>query len=160
MHADPHPGNYRMTKDGRLCVFDFGAVAQLPDGFPESTIKLLSIAFKQDGSKVIEAMRNEKFLKPNIKVDPEAILQYLAPFTEPAATETFQYSREWLQSVFSKINNPKNPNFNIAFKLNLPPSYLLIHRTWVGTIGVLSQLNAKVPSRSELKRFLPGLDLA
>lgn len=160
MHADPHPGNYRITKDGRLCVFDFGAVAQMPGGFPESTIKLLSIAFKNDGAQVIEAMREEKFLKPNIKIDPEAILQYLAPFTEPAATDNFQYSREWLQSVFAKINNPKNPNFNIAFKLNLPPSYLLIHRTWIGTIGVLSQLNAKVPSRIELKRYLPGLDLA
>jgi hypothetical protein len=87
-------------------------------------------------------------------------MQYLAPFTEPAAAAEFQYSREWLQSVFSKINNPKNPNFNIAFKLNLPPSYLLIHRTWLGTIGVLSQLNAKVSSRSELNRFIPGLNLA
>jgi predicted unusual protein kinase regulating ubiquinone biosynthesis (AarF/ABC1/UbiB family) len=160
MHADPHPGNYRMTDDGRLCVFDFGAVAQMPGGFPESTAKLLANAFTNDGERVIAAMREEKFLKPNIKIDPEAIMQYLAPFTEPAASEVFQYSREWLQSVFSKINNPKNPNFNIAFKLNLPPSYLLIHRTWLGTIGVLSQLNAKIPSRSELNRFIPGLNLA
>ncbi len=160
MHADPHPGNYRITKDGRLCVFDFGAVARMPGGFPAATAKLLAIAFTQDGESVIAAMREEGFLKPNIKVDPEAIMQYLAPFTEPAAAAEFQYSREWLQSVFSKINNPKNPNFNIAFKLNLPPSYLLIHRTWLGTIGVLSQLNAKVSSRSELNRFIPGLNLA
>jgi hypothetical protein len=132
----------------------------MPGGFPAATAKLLAIAFTQDGESVIGAMREEGFLKPNIKVDPEAIMQYLAPFTEPAAAAEFQYSREWLQSVFSKINNPKNPNFNIAFKLNLPPSYLLIHRTWLGTIGVLSQLNAKVSSRSELNRFIPGLNLA
>ncbi|MFY9325430.1 MAG: AarF/ABC1/UbiB kinase family protein [Candidatus Nanopelagicales bacterium] len=160
MHADPHPGNYRITADGKLCVFDFGAVAQLPGGFPTSTARLLSIAFKGDAENVVLAMREEGFLKPNINIDAEAILQYLAPFTEPAATKEFQYSREWLQSVFSKINNPKDPNFNIAFKLNLPPSYLLIHRVWIGTIGVLCQLNAKVPSRSELQRFIPELDLA
>ncbi|MFZ4486002.1 MAG: ABC1 kinase family protein, partial [Candidatus Nanopelagicales bacterium] len=34
LHADPHPGNFRMTPDGRLCVLDFGAVAHLPDGLP------------------------------------------------------------------------------------------------------------------------------
>lgn len=160
MHADPHPGNYRITEDGRLCVFDFGAVAQMPGGFPKSTAKLLSIAFKGDAENVVTAMREEGFLKPNIKVDPEAIMQYLAPFTEPAAEKEFQFSREWLQGVFSKINNPRDPNFNIAFKLNLPPSYLLIHRVWIGTIGVLCQLNAKIPSRSELNKFIPELDLA
>ena len=159
MHADPHPGNYRITPDGRLCVFDFGAVAQLPGGFPKSTAKLLSIAFKGDAENVIGAMREEGFLKPTIKVKAEAIMQYLAPFTEPAAEAEFQFSREWLQGVFSKINNPKDPNFNIAFKLNLPPSYLLIHRVWIGTIGVLCQLNAKIPSRSELQRFIPELEL-
>lgn len=159
MHADPHPGNYRITEDGRLCVFDFGAVAQMPGGFPKSTAKLLSIAFKGDAENVVTAMREEGFLKPNIKVDPEAIMQYLAPFTEPAAEKEFQFSREWLQGVFSKINNPRDPNFNIAFKLNLPPSYLLIHRVWIGTIGVLCQLNAKIPSQSELNKFIPELDL-
>lgn len=27
LHADPHPGNYQLTLDGRLAVIDFGAVA-------------------------------------------------------------------------------------------------------------------------------------
>ena len=35
LHADPHPGNFMLGADGRLCVIDFGAVAQLPDGLPQ-----------------------------------------------------------------------------------------------------------------------------
>ena len=34
LHADPHPGNFRMLPDGRLGVVDFGAVARLPGGYP------------------------------------------------------------------------------------------------------------------------------
>ena len=34
LHADPHPGNYRITPDGRFGILDFGAVARLPDGLP------------------------------------------------------------------------------------------------------------------------------
>ncbi|MGD0934134.1 MAG: AarF/ABC1/UbiB kinase family protein, partial [Streptosporangiaceae bacterium] len=30
LHADPHPGNFRLLADGRLGVLDFGAVARLP----------------------------------------------------------------------------------------------------------------------------------
>ena len=34
LHADPHPGNFRLLAGGRLGVLDFGAVDRLPDGFP------------------------------------------------------------------------------------------------------------------------------
>src|ERR1700728_5211326 len=34
LHADPHPGNFRLLADGRLGVLDFGAVDRLLDGFP------------------------------------------------------------------------------------------------------------------------------
>ena len=30
LHADPHPGNFRLTADGRLAVVDYGAVNRLP----------------------------------------------------------------------------------------------------------------------------------
>ena len=34
LHADPHPGNFRLLDDGRLGVLDFGAVDRLPGGLP------------------------------------------------------------------------------------------------------------------------------
>ena len=44
----------------------------------------------------------------------------------------------------------------MLFRLNLPPSYMLIHRTWVGGIGVLCQLEAELPFRQILEESLPG----
>jgi hypothetical protein len=44
----------------------------------------------------------------------------------------------------------------VAFRLNLPPEYLLIHRTWTGAVGVLCQLEAEVPFREILEGSLPG----
>ena len=41
LHADPHPGNFRLLPDGRLGVIDFGAIARLPDGHPEPIGRLL-----------------------------------------------------------------------------------------------------------------------
>lgn len=40
--------------------------------------------------------------------------------------------------------------------MNLPPSYLLIHRVTLSTIGVLCQLGATVRLRDELESWLPG----
>jgi hypothetical protein len=41
-------------------------------------------------------------------------------------------------------------------QLNLPPSYLLIHRVTMGTIGVLCQLGGTAAYRAEVERWQPG----
>jgi hypothetical protein len=47
----------------------------------------------------------------------------------------------------------------VGLKLNLPPSYLLIHRVWLGGIGVLCQIEGEVPARQILADNLPGLEV-
>lgn len=155
LHADPHPGNYRLTADGRLGVVDFGAIARLPDGFPPAMGELLTIAQLGDADRVLAGLREQGFVKPNIDVDAERLLAYLAPFVEPVGAETFTFDREWMREQFSRIKDPRNPDYLIALKLNLPPSYALIHRVWMSGIAVLSQLGATVPMRSELERWMP-----
>lgn len=156
LHSDPHPGNFRITPDGRLCVLDFGAVAELPGGLPRAMGTLLRIAMTGDAQTVAEGLREEGFIRPNVDVDPEQVLSYLDPFVEPAKYEQFHFTRAWLRGQFLRINDVKNPDFNLAFKLNLPPSYALIHRVWLGCIGVLCQLDATVPMRAELEQWAPG----
>ncbi|MBU6243825.1 MAG: AarF/ABC1/UbiB kinase family protein [Actinomycetales bacterium] len=156
LHADPHPGNFRITPDGRLCVLDFGAVAELPDGLPEVMGSLLRIALSGDAQTVIDGLRAEGFIRPHIEVDPSQLLGYLDPFVEPARHDEFAFTRAWLRGQFNRINDIRDPDFVVGMKLNLPPSYALIHRVWLGGIGVLCQLQATVPMRAELERWVPG----
>ena len=57
---------------------------------------------------------------------------------------------------FPWVNDPRGEAYQVMLRLNLPPSYLLIHRTWVGGVGVLSQLGARIPFREILLESLPG----
>lgn len=156
LHADPHPGNFRITDDGRLCVLDFGACASLPDGLPPAMGNLLRIAMMGDADTVLDGLREEGFVRPGIDLDPEQLLAYLEPFVEPARHEEFHFNRDWMRGQFTRLNDFRNPDFLVGLKLNLPPSYALIHRVWLGCIGVLCQLDATVPMRSELERWAPG----
>lgn len=155
LHSDPHPGNFRITADGKFCVLDFGAVADLPDGLPNAMGTLLRIAMSGDAETVIDGLRAEGFIRPKVDVDPVQVLNYLDPFVEPARHDTFHFSREWMRGQFSRMNDVRNPDFAIGIKLNLPPSYALIHRVWLGSIAVLCQLDATVPMRGELERWVP-----
>jgi predicted unusual protein kinase regulating ubiquinone biosynthesis (AarF/ABC1/UbiB family) len=162
LHADPHPGNFRVipTADGRpgkMGVLDFGAVARLPDGgLPSAMGSLIRIAGIEDDEALLEGLRAEGFIKDRVKVDPGQLLDYLSPFVEPTKVERFRFSREWMRTQFQRINDPRSPSYTLALKLNLPPAYLLIHRTWLGGIGVLSQLEAEAPFRQILTESLPG----
>lgn len=162
LHADPHPGNFRVIPGadgglGRLGVLDFGAVARLEEGgMPAATGRLMRIALDNDDESLVAGLRAEGFIKERIEVDPRQVLDYLAPFVEPAAQERFTFTREWMREQFERVNDPRSEAFTLAMKLNLPTSYLLIHRTWIGAIGLLSQLNATAPFRAILEESLPG----
>lgn len=162
LHADPHPGNFRVIPAadgglGKLGVLDFGAVARLEDGqMPPATGRLMRIALDSDEDSLVAGLRAEGFIKERTQVDARQVMDYLAPFVEPAAQEEFTFTREWMREQFERINDPRSEAFTLAMKLNLPTSYLLIHRTWIGAIGILSQLGTTAPFRGILEEWLPG----
>ena len=104
----------------------------------------------------MQGLREEGFIKPKIELDPEQLLQYLDPFVEPSIYEEFTFTREWMRDQFNRTSDFRDPDFTVALKLNLPPEYALIHRVWLGGIGVLCQLGATVPMRGEIERWVPG----
>jgi predicted unusual protein kinase regulating ubiquinone biosynthesis (AarF/ABC1/UbiB family) len=156
LHSDPHPGNFKVQDDGRLGVVDFGLCARLPDGLPPAIGRLLRIAMAGDGDKVLEGLRAEGFVKPRIEIDPDQLLDYLAPFVEPAQAETFKFSRAWMRAQAARNTDLRGPHAGVALRLNLPPSYLLIQRVWIGGLAVLSQLEAEAPYSAVLDELLPG----
>ncbi|KAF1686328.1 ABC transporter substrate-binding protein [Pseudoxanthomonas broegbernensis] len=54
IHADPHPGNLRVTDDGRLAIFDLGMVANVPPKQRDRLLKLLFAAVDGRGEQVAE----------------------------------------------------------------------------------------------------------
>jgi predicted unusual protein kinase regulating ubiquinone biosynthesis (AarF/ABC1/UbiB family) len=157
LHADPHPGNFRLLADGRLGVLDFGAVDRLPDGLPPVFGRLLRIMHDPDPDiiEVERELRADNFLRPGIAVDLEALRAFLAPMAEPSSVETFKFSREWMRAEAGRVTSDANAA-GIARKFNLPPSYVLIHRVSTAGIGVLCQLECEGRFRDEVIRWVPG----
>ncbi|MCX5131004.1 AarF/UbiB family protein [Streptomyces sp. NBC_00340] len=160
LHADPHPGNFRLLPDEesgwRLGVLDFGTVDRLPGGLPQTIGDSLRMTLDGDAEGVYELLREEGFVKESIDLDPDAVLDYLVPIIEPAQVDAFTFTRDWMRSQAARIADPRSPAHQLGRQLNLPPSYLLIHRVTLSTIGVLCQLGATVRLRDELEEWLPG----
>ncbi|MCA0435661.1 MAG: AarF/ABC1/UbiB kinase family protein [Austwickia sp.] len=158
LHADPHPGNFRILPDGRLGVMDFGAVAVLPDGLPTAIGQALRYAVEEDAGGVLDVLSREGFVRRGVDVDAEALLDFLRPFTEPIAQDSFTFTRQWMGGQAERLRDPRQEHFGLGLRLNLPPEYLLIHRVWAGGLGVLCQLGGTVPAAEIAYSWLPSLD--
>ncbi|WP_338700251.1 AarF/ABC1/UbiB kinase family protein [Streptomyces sp. Q6] len=160
LHADPHPGNFRLLPDEeggwRLGVLDFGTVDRLPGGLPTPIGASLRMTLAGDAVGVYELLREEGFVKESIELEPGAVLDYLLPIIEPAEVESFTFTRSWMRNQAARIADPRSPAHQLGKQLNLPPAYLLIHRVTLSTIGVLCQLGATVRLRDELEAWVPG----
>ncbi len=155
LHADPHPGNFRLLADGRLGVLDFGAVDRLPDGFPAFIGKLLRIMHDDgDIETVEEELREQGFLREGIDIDLDALQAFLAPLAEPSKVDSFKFTREWLRTEAGRVTDLRPSN--ITRRFNVPPSYVLIHRVSTAGIGVLCQLECEGEFRAEVIRWIPG----
>ena len=157
LHADPHPGNFRVLKDGRLGVLDFGACNRLPNGFPEPFKRLLKNALEGDAIALYNGFKEDGFILADVEVSPELVLDYLLPLVEPLRTDYFAYSRDWLRTQSVRVGDPRNPTAKIGFQLNLPPEYVLIHRVTLGTTGIFCQLRAEGNFRDEALSWFPEI---
>ena len=155
LHADPHPGNFRLLADGRLGVLDFGAVDRLPDGFPPIFGRVLRLMHEGgDLAKLEDEFRSHGYLRDGVSIDLTALRAFLVPLAEPSRAESFRFSREWLRTETMQASALRSSS--VLRRLNLPPSYILIHRVLASGLGVLCQLECEAPFRAEVLRWMPG----
>ena len=107
--------------------------------------------------EVLAGLR-ERGLRPRrrSRSTPQAVLDFVRPMLEPITADEFQFTRAWLRGEAARVANPRGPAYQLSRNLNLPPSYMLIHRVTLGSIGVLCQLEARAPYRGVVERWLPG----
>jgi len=67
-HADPHPGNLLVMKDGRLAVFDFGMVGRISDELQRQMINAFFHLYNRDVKAIVADLMGLGFLAPEADV--------------------------------------------------------------------------------------------
>ena len=156
LHARPAPGELPAARrrPPRRAGLRRGRPA--PGGLPPFFGRLLRIMHDDDTDigEVERELREHGFLRPGIDVDLDALRAFLAPLAEPSKVDCFKFSREWLREEATRVTDLRASN--ITRRLNLPPSYVLIHRVSTAGIGVLCQLECEGEFRAEVLKWMPG----
>lgn len=148
VHADPHPGNFMITPEGKLGVIDFGCIKEMPEDFYYPFFSLTSTNLLDNKEETIKAFRQ---LDMTHKGDTPAQIEFyytqykemISLFAQPYITDTFDFSQtaffDQLYGFGERIS--KMPEFKQARGVK---HFIYVNRTNFGLYNILHELKAKV----------------
>jgi predicted unusual protein kinase regulating ubiquinone biosynthesis (AarF/ABC1/UbiB family) len=148
VHADPHPGNFMITTDGKLGAIDFGCIKEMPDDFYYPFFSLTSTNLFDDKEETIKAFRRLEMILPN---DTPAQIEFyytmfkhmISLFAKPYITDVFDFGETaFFDELFGfgeKVS--KMPEFKQARGVK---HFIYINRTNFGLYNILHELKARV----------------
>lgn len=148
VHADPHPGNFLITPDGKLGVIDFGCIKELPDDFYYPFFSTTSTDLLENKDATLKAFRALEMILPKdnekqIEFYYQNYKEMISLFAEPYMSNEFDFSQtaffESLYGFGEKI--AKMPEFKQARGVK---HFIYVNRTNFGLYNILHELGAKV----------------
>ena len=141
LHADPHPGNFLLMPDGRLCILDYGMMTEILPDQRVAFIEYIAHLSARDYEKTLTDLVNLGFVPPELANDPrnrDVVVPVLAETLETlygsggSAAKKLDKLSEQGNSRVSELSD-KLEQLSKEYPLQLPPYFVLILRAF-GTL--------------------------
>jgi predicted unusual protein kinase regulating ubiquinone biosynthesis (AarF/ABC1/UbiB family) len=156
VHADPHPGNFIITKDNQLGVIDFGCVKVIPDDFHHTYFQLHDPELLSDEKKKLKVFSDLRFIYREDNPKDKAFFidlftQLVELLARPFHFEHFDFADdEYFETLYSfgeKLSNMKE--LRESKRPRGVRDAIYINRTYFGIFNLLHDLGARVKVKSE-----------
>ncbi len=151
VHADPHPGNFIIDKNGVLGIIDFGCVKVIPDEFYEPYFRLIRRDMLEADSELMDTFKQLRFIYEDDTPEDqiyfsEVIRDMMGILGQPFHQQEFDFGDDaYFQKIFEMgevISESKK--FRESEKARGARDGLYINRTYFGLYSILNELKAKV----------------
>jgi predicted unusual protein kinase regulating ubiquinone biosynthesis (AarF/ABC1/UbiB family) len=150
-HADPHPGNVLVDKNGDLVLLDFGAVAKLSQQMREGIPEFIEAILRRDTDRIIKALRKMGFLsRTSDEAMSEKIIEYFhRRFQEEVKLESFNLKDVKIdpQRGFESLFDLRKMNVGLkelSDAFHIPRDWVLLERTIILLYGCCSLLDPEL----------------
>jgi len=157
LHADPHPGNFIITKESKLGVIDFGCVKVLPQDFYDVYFKLLDPEILNDRAQRLKLFYDLAFLyeddnQDNIAFFDDIFSASIRLLGQPFYVEHFDFGKEsYFQQIYEMgMKLSKEPRLRNSKRGRGSRHALYLNRTYFGLYNLLHQLRARIDTRKFL----------
>jgi ubiquinone biosynthesis protein len=160
-HADPHPGNLLVQKDGSVVFLDFGAVARLSPEMKEGIPQFLEGVIKRDKVKITDSLKLMGFIAINRDgYDVETLIDFIySRFLQEMSFESWS-----LKNLQGSIENPMEMvgdfrKLDISLRdlmalFQIPKDWVLLERTIMLLMGLCTHLQEDMNPMKTIKPYL------
>ncbi|MDA9555035.1 AarF/ABC1/UbiB kinase family protein [Pelobium sp.] len=148
VHADPHPGNFLITPEGKLGIIDFGCIKTLPDDFYYPFFSTTSTDLLNNKAETIKAFIALEMILPKdneqqIEFYYQTYKEMITLFAQPYIKGEFDFSEpSFFDSLYAFGEKlAKMPEFKQARGVK---HFIYVNRTNFGLYNILHELGAKV----------------
>lgn len=151
VHADPHPGNFLMRKDGTLGIIDFGCIKVIPEDFYQAYFKLISKDLVTNDEELMPILYDLNFIyRDDTAQELEVFVSTFKTLTKllgrPFHFDTFDFAdNAYFNEIYQlseqlakmkEFRNSKHPRGS--------RHGLYVNRTYFGLYNILNGLGAKI----------------
>ncbi len=149
VQTDPNPANYSFLEDGRLALFDFGSIKELPEWLHAGYMQTLEVCRKGDFFRLPEIAASMKVL---LKSGESVPLRHVEVFRNAMAPifveKPYRFTSE--TDPIKKIITFNRENLDELRQITFPGDILFIDRAIAGLVANLTALNAEADWAHEL----------
>jgi predicted unusual protein kinase regulating ubiquinone biosynthesis (AarF/ABC1/UbiB family) len=150
-HADPHPGNIAVSKDGNLIFYDFGMMWEVPAIDKDQMVKTFFAVLKKDTNQVIDTLTTMGLIEPVADMTPvRRVMKFvLDKFTEkPVDLKAFEQMQREVYAIFEQQ----------PFRLPAKMTYILKSLTTLD--GIARVLDPEYNITAAAQPFVKSITLA
>ncbi|HSY21454.1 MAG TPA: AarF/UbiB family protein [Polyangiaceae bacterium] len=160
-HADPHPGNLLVQKDGKIVLLDFGAVAELSPQMREGITEFLEGVLRRDTDRLVKALRKMGFISRTAdeRVSEKIIEYFHRRFQEEVRLESFNLKDIRIDPQKGLENLLDLRRMNIGLRelsgaFHVPKDWVLLERTLLLVYGSCSLLDPELNPVAIIQPYL------
>ncbi len=143
-NADPHPGNYLLTPDGRVAFLDYGMTKRLDREQIELEQRAIDAAARRDPEALRVSLHDLGFVSKPSKLDAERLMDHvMAVGGWYMEDREIELTPERVMKVIESISDPRSEYYDLMRRENIPADELMGRRMETGVLAVLAQLRAK-----------------
>lgn len=153
LHADPHPGNYRVLDDGRLALLDYGCVKVFDEAFLREFLLMTRARFDGDDALLVKCMKTLGMLENPDDPDEVADMRRIADYFSTGLREDANFDFV----AFDYVKSAKELVKYFMARKRIPPAqkdFMFLTRVVLGYYEYFSRAKANRNFRREVEHYI------
>jgi predicted unusual protein kinase regulating ubiquinone biosynthesis (AarF/ABC1/UbiB family) len=157
--GDPHPGNFRLMRDGRVAFLDFGLTKTVSRSRIDCELDVIRAALEHDARAVHAGLADLGFFGlDDPRFDPALVLEHVRAINAWYADDKpVRLSPQYVSTLLANAGDPRSKYWDLTRNETIPGESLLSSRMQVMTLAAVGQLGATANWHRVMSEWLYGL---